>query len=138
MILVDTPVWSVTLRRKSENLAPPERQVTQLLSQIVEEGRATLPGSMRQELLSELREDAQFRRLRDYLRAFPDLQVETSDFEEAARASNYCRAAGIAGPSVHADLWGRSAAQLANLHHRPRFYALPAGSQNSTIRPTLN
>jgi predicted nucleic acid-binding protein len=99
-VLVDTPVWSLALRRKTADLAPSERRVVQLLHQIVEDGRAQLLGSVRQELLSGLREDAQFRRLRDYLRAFSDTDLATEDYEEAARASNECRKAGIASTPV--------------------------------------
>ena len=99
-ILIDTPVWSLALRRKAADLAPSERRVTQLLHEIIDEGRAQLLGSVRQELLSGLREHAQFRRLRDYLRDFPDIVLATEDYEEAARASNECRKAGIASTPV--------------------------------------
>jgi len=99
-ILVDTPVWSLALRRKAADLTPGERRVTQLLHQIVDEGRAQLLGPVRQELLSGLREEAQFRRLRDHLRDFPDAALTAEDYEEAARASNECRKAGIAATSV--------------------------------------
>ena len=99
-ILVDTPVWSLALRRKAADLAPSERRVTQLLHEIIDEGRAQLLGSVRQELLSGLREHAQFRRLRGYLRDFPDTSLATEDYEEAARASNECRKAGIASTPV--------------------------------------
>jgi predicted nucleic acid-binding protein len=95
MIIVDTPIWSLALRRKSADLAAAERRLTQLLFQIVDEGRAQLLGSVRQELLSGLREESQFRRLRDLLRDFPDSPIETEDYEEAARASNQCRRLGI-------------------------------------------
>jgi predicted nucleic acid-binding protein len=99
-ILVDTPVWSLALRRKAVDLAVGERRVTQLLQQIVDEGRAALLGSIRQELLSGLRERSEFRRLRDYLRDFPDVALATEDYEEAARASHECRKAGIASTPV--------------------------------------
>lgn len=36
-----------------------------------------------------------FRRLRDFLRDFPDTPVATVDYEEAVRAANQCRRAGI-------------------------------------------
>ena len=100
MILVDTPVWSLALRRKAADLAVQERHLTQLLYTLVDEGRVQLLGAVRQELLSGLREESQFRRLRDYLRDFPDVPVETEDYEEAARASNQCRTAGIAASPV--------------------------------------
>lgn len=89
MILVDTPVWSLALRRKTADLAVHERRTTQLLQQVIDEGRVQLLGAVRQELLSGLREETQFRRLRDYLRDFPDVRVETEDYEEArGRAMN--------------------------------------------------
>jgi predicted nucleic acid-binding protein len=99
-ILIDTPVWSLALRRRTADLAPNERRAMLLLHQIIDEGRAQLLGSVRQELLSGLREHAQFRRLRDYLRYFPDTVLATADYEEAARASNECRKAGIASTPV--------------------------------------
>lgn len=100
MILVDTPVWSLALRRHAANLSAPERRSTQLLDSFIHEGRAQLLGAVRQELLSGLRGESQFIRLRDYLRDFPDPPLETEDYEEAARASNRCRRAGIATSSV--------------------------------------
>jgi len=100
MVVVDTPVWSLALRRKATDLNASERQVTQMLLQLVEEGRVQLLGSVRQELLSGLREEAQFRRLQNYLRDFPDIVLGTEDYEDAARASNQCRQAGIASSSV--------------------------------------
>lgn len=99
-VLIDTPVWSLALRRKTTTLTPNERRVTELLSEIVDEGRAQLLGSVRQELLSGLREQAQFRRLRDYLRDFPNISLSAEHYEEAARSSNECRRAGIASTPV--------------------------------------
>jgi hypothetical protein len=63
MILVDTPIWSLSLRRKAAELNPAERHVTRLLYELVDEGRVELLGPVRQELLSGLREESQFRRL---------------------------------------------------------------------------
>jgi predicted nucleic acid-binding protein len=100
MILVDTPVWSLALRRTAADLSAVDRRVTQLLYGLVDEGRVQLLGPVRQELLSGLREESQFRRLRDYLRDFPDVPIETEDYEEAARASNRCRSIGIAASPV--------------------------------------
>ena len=100
MVVVDTPVWSLALRRKATDLTASERQFSQMLHQLVEEGRVQLLGSVRQELLSGLREEAQFRRLRNYLRDFPDIALVAEDYEEAARASNQCRQSGIASSLV--------------------------------------
>lgn len=100
MILVDTPVWSSALRCKAANLSAPERRSTQLLYALIDEGRAQLLGAVRQELLSGLKDESQFRLLRDYLRDFPDVPVTTEDYEEAARGNNQCRRAGIAASPV--------------------------------------
>lgn len=100
MILVDTPVWSLGLRRKSEDLNASERHLVQILHRIIADGQAELMGSVRQELLSGLRDEAQFRRLRDFLRDFPDAAIRTDDYEEAARAANRCRREGIATSSI--------------------------------------
>jgi predicted nucleic acid-binding protein len=100
IVLVDTPVWSLALRRKPENLSPRERRFTASLAELIREGRVQLLGPVRQELLSGIREEAQFQKLRHYLRAFPEHPLEAEDYEEAARMSNRCRAHGIAGSAI--------------------------------------
>lgn len=99
-VLVDTSVWSLALRRASKNLSPAEQVLRDELAELIREDRALLIGQVRQELLSGFRDDTQFQRLREYLRAFDDVPLRTQDYEEAARASDRCRAAGIAGSSV--------------------------------------
>jgi predicted nucleic acid-binding protein len=100
MVLVDTPVWSLALRRRPENLSDREHQLTQALAELIREGRVQMLGPIRQELLSGIREEPQFRKLRDYLRAFPEYALEASDYEEAAHMNNQCRTKGIAGSAV--------------------------------------
>lgn len=100
MVLVDTPVWSLALRRKPQQLNPRERQLTQTLAELVREGRVQLLGPIRQELLSGIREEVQFRKLRDYLRAFPENPLQAADYEEAAHMNNRCRTHGIAGSAI--------------------------------------
>jgi len=100
MVLVDTPVWSLALRRRPENLNAQERQLTEALTELIREARVQMLGPIRQELLSGIREEAQFRKLRDHLRAFPEHSLEAADYEEAARMNNRCRAQGIAGSAV--------------------------------------
>ena len=53
-------------------------------------------GLVRQELLSGIKTPAQFAKLRDTLRAFPDEPLDASDYEAAALAANECRSAGLA------------------------------------------
>jgi predicted nucleic acid-binding protein len=99
-LLVDTPVWSLALRRKHADLSPREERVTQALAEVIRDGRAQLVGAVRQELLSGIREEERFRKLRDYLRAFDDPPLETGDHEQAAQMHNRCRARGIAGSAI--------------------------------------
>jgi predicted nucleic acid-binding protein len=100
MVLVDTPAWSLALRRKRGDLNPQERRLTGALAELIREGRAQLVGVVRQELLSGMREEDGFRKLRDYLRAFEDPRLEAEDYEEAARMHNQCRAKGVAGSAI--------------------------------------
>ena len=67
---------------------------------LVRERRVLMVGPVRQELLSRVREPAAFDRLRQVLRAFEDEPLGTEDYEEAARCSNRCRAAGVAGSAI--------------------------------------
>lgn len=100
MVLVDTPVWSLALRRRAVDLGPREHLLTQALYELVRESRVRLLGATRQEVLSGIRDESQFRRIRNDLRAFDDVSLGISDYEEAAQMSNKCRGAGIAGTSV--------------------------------------
>jgi predicted nucleic acid-binding protein len=90
-VLVDTSVWSLALRRKSENLNATEKFIVAELSELVREGRARLIGLVRQELLSGIKTTEQYEKLRLHLRSFPDEPIDTSDHEEAAKAGNRCR-----------------------------------------------
>src|SRR6266699_4595430 len=100
LVLVDTPVWSLALRRKQGDLSARADELTQALAELIRDGRAQLVGVVRQELLSGIREEERFRKLSDYLRAFDDPPLETGDYEEAAQMHNRCRARGIAGPAI--------------------------------------
>ena len=99
-LLVDTPVWSLALRRKAADLSPGEERITQALAEAIRDGRAQLIGVVRQELLSGIREEERFKKLRDYLRAFDEPALEMGDYEEAAEMHNRCRARGIAGSTI--------------------------------------
>jgi predicted nucleic acid-binding protein len=100
LVLVDTPVWSLVLRRKAADLSAREDKLTQALAELIRDGRAQLVGAVRQELLSGIWEEDRFRKLRDYLRAFDDPWLERDDYEEAAQMHNRCRSRGIAGSAV--------------------------------------
>lgn len=99
-VLVDTPVWSLALRRKGADLNPREQLLTQAFAELIRSGRAQLVGVVRQELLSGIREVERFRKLRDYLRAFEEPMLEAADYEEAASCHNRCRTRGVAGSPI--------------------------------------
>jgi predicted nucleic acid-binding protein len=99
-VLVDTPVWSLALRRKEADLNARERVLTRALAELIREGRVSMMGAIRQELLSGIREEERFRTLRNYLRAFEEPGIEILDYEEAAHMHNLCRGRGIAGSAV--------------------------------------
>jgi predicted nucleic acid-binding protein len=94
--IVDTSVWSLALRRRAEDLNEREKQLVVELSELIREGRACIVGLIRQELLSGIKSPEQYEKLRVTLRAFPDEELVTSDYEAAAKASNACRSKGIA------------------------------------------
>jgi predicted nucleic acid-binding protein len=94
-VLVDTSVWSLALRRKTESLNATEKFIVAELSELVRERRARLVGLVRQELLSGIKTVEQYEKLRLHLRSFPDEPVDTLDYEEAAKAGNRCRGKGI-------------------------------------------
>jgi predicted nucleic acid-binding protein len=57
-------------------------------------------GPVRQEVLSGIKERAQYERLREHLRAFPDVEIATADYEEAASHFNRCRRKGVQGSNT--------------------------------------
>ena len=95
-VLVDTSVWSLALRRKSGS----EVAAVGELRRLIVDYRVTMIGVVRQELLSGIRTPEQYAELRDRLRAFPDLQLRTEDYEVAAHFFNACRSQGIQGSNV--------------------------------------
>jgi predicted nucleic acid-binding protein len=95
-VIVDTPVWSLALRRH----APRDTAHENELKELIGEGRVLMLGAVRQELLSGIRGAEQFRKLRDRLRAFPDVVLEEGDYEEAASCFNRCRSRGVQGSNT--------------------------------------
>lgn len=98
--LIDTSVWSLALRRKSQDLSTVERGVVSELAELIKEGRARIIGPVRQELLSGIKTPPQYEKLRSTLRAFADEPIETSDYESAAKAGNDCRSQGMVVSTV--------------------------------------
>jgi predicted nucleic acid-binding protein len=96
-VVVDTSVWSLALRRNTPNDAI---AIVNILRDLITDGRVVLLGVIRQEVLSGIRYSEQFIRLRDYLRAFPDLELTSEDYELAAEFFNTCRRNGVQGSNT--------------------------------------
>jgi predicted nucleic acid-binding protein len=95
-VLVDTSVWSAVLRRNAPRGTEAERELVEL----IREGRVLMLGAIRQELLSGVRANEQAKKLREGLRAFRDVPLDESDYEEAATCFNKCRSKGIQGSNT--------------------------------------
>ncbi|MGA2021222.1 MAG: PIN domain-containing protein [Candidatus Sulfotelmatobacter sp.] len=100
LVLVDTPIWSLALRRTVKDLNSREQIQTAALRELIRSGRAQLVGPVRQELLSGVRQQKTFEGLREYLRAFDEPILEVADYEDAAQINNRCRSRGIAGSAI--------------------------------------
>jgi predicted nucleic acid-binding protein len=96
MVIADTCIWSLALRR-SRTAAGAEALE---LERLIRDRRVRMLGPIRQELLSGIRDEAAFERLRAHLSAFPDLPVETGDHERAASFFNQCRGRGVQGSNT--------------------------------------
>ena len=95
-MIVDTCIWSLALRRKSQ-IAAPE---VNALNDLIADGRVQMMGAIRQEILSGVQSEAQFEKLSNTLRAFPDLNHPPDDYELAARFFTTCRSNGIQGSNT--------------------------------------
>ncbi len=98
-VLVDTSIWSLALRRKKA-LSREEQARIDELNELINEVRVAIIGPIRQELLSGISNDDQFRMLKERLRAFEDLPLVQTDYERAAEFYNLCRKAGIQGSGI--------------------------------------
>jgi predicted nucleic acid-binding protein len=95
-VLVDTSVWSLAFRRHAQD----DKGFVEELRELIVESRACLLGVIRQELLSGMTHKEQFQKLKDRLRAFDDIAVQSEDHELAAEIFNTCRKKGIQGSTI--------------------------------------
>ena len=117
MILVDTPIWSLALRRRPHDLNAGEERHVREWERLVRAGGAHLIGPIRQEILSGVRDEQARERLRTALRPFPDVPITTDDSERAAHFFNRCRAKGIVGDLREPDVIRVAPAPLFNTFH---------------------
>lgn len=79
-VIVDTSVWSLALRRRQQQ----NNSIANKLRDLISDGRVILLGTVRQEVLSGIKRQEQFDKLKNNLRAFPDLLLNIEDYELAA------------------------------------------------------
>ena len=94
--LVDTSVWSLALRRTG---SAPSTEVTEL-RRLICAHLVDIIGPIRQEILSGIRNPAQFDRLEASLAAFTDIVLDAEDYVTAAKFFNLCRSKGIQGSNT--------------------------------------
>ena len=95
-VIVDTCIWSSVLRRN----ASPSSIVAEELTELIKDGKVQMLGAIRQELLSGIKSPRDFNQLKNRLAAFPDLPIQTKDYETAAEFFNLCRKHGIQGSNT--------------------------------------
>ena len=101
MILVDTSVWSLALRRRRKaRLSSAEIAIVNEWKRKSRNSETALIGIVRQEVLSGIRDQAQFQLLKNALDTFPHLTTSVADHDRAAECFNLCRSAGITGDPV--------------------------------------
>lgn len=94
-VIPDTPIWSLVLRREKPNQA-----LRTIFARFIEDGQVVLPGIIKQELLSGIREPSQFDLLHEQLQYFPELLATGQDHTRAAQFFNKCQKAGVQGSHV--------------------------------------
>lgn len=97
-VLVDTGVWSLAFRRKQ--LQVDEQATVEHLQTLILEGNACMTGVIRQEILSGIKHQQQYDKLKERLRAFDDLAITQQDHEVAAEMFNTCRSHGVQGSHI--------------------------------------
>ncbi|RJP56171.1 MAG: PIN domain nuclease [Deltaproteobacteria bacterium] len=95
-VIVDTSVWSLALRRDKNDSTVPVQE----LRHMIHDHRVQMIGPIRQEILSGIRSESQFKKLRKHLESFPDLPILTEDYVTAAQFFNHCRSKGIQGSNT--------------------------------------
>ncbi len=107
-VLVDTCIWSSALRRKN-----PDIELIEKLNDLINDGRVSIIGPIRQEILSGISSEKQFYKLKKTLSSFEDIPLKTEYFEKAAEFCNICRKQGVQGSTI--DFLICAVAHLENL-----------------------
>ncbi|MEW6326954.1 MAG: PIN domain-containing protein [Thermodesulfobacteriota bacterium] len=99
-VLVDTSVWSYALRHKGAFNNHPSVSILQDL--IDQEEDIRILGLIIQEILSGIRKEGDFEKLREYLQDIPMVEPERIDYENAANLRNKLLKKGIQTTTVDA------------------------------------
>lgn len=99
MILLDTSVLSLAFRRRRVGEAEPQVAVT-LRRLVAEDASMGVPGIVLQELLSGVRGDTEFARLKAIMDGFPLVLAKSADHVAAARIANACARKGVPTSTV--------------------------------------
>ena len=95
-VIVDTSVWSLALRRDKQE----SNTTVDEFRHMIRDHRVQMIGPIRQEILSGIRSESQFKKLRKHLGSFPDLPAMTEDYVTAAKYFNRCRSKGVQGSNT--------------------------------------
>lgn len=95
-VIVDTSIWSLALRRGKQSAFPSVQE----LRNLIQDHRVQMIGPIRQEILSGIRSESQFKKLQKHLESFPDLPILTEDYVTAATFFNLCRSKGVQGSNT--------------------------------------
>lgn len=96
-VLVDTSVWSLSLRAEGPAAHP---TVAKLTSVLQADEDVFLTGLILQEILQAFRSDSSFHKVARHLEPFVLLELERSDFIAAASLHRKCAARGISASTV--------------------------------------
>ena len=97
-VLVDTSVWSLAFRKRLPDSN--DKKLIEYLTFLIRNRYAVMIGPIRQEILSGISDENTFRKLKEALKAFPDFEITTDDYEQAAAYHNICRSNGIQGSHI--------------------------------------
>ncbi len=95
-VIVDTSVWSLALRRDK----PESNSTVNEFRRLLQDHRVQMIGPIRQEILSGIRNESQFNKLKKHLESFPDIPAITEDYITAAKYFDRCRSNGLQGSNT--------------------------------------
>ena len=119
-VLIDSSVWSLSLRRNRRDLSPPEKAIVFQCRDLLAAGDAALIGLILQETLSGIAESENFEGIKERMLSALELPVDSDTHILSAQFYNICRAHGVA--PGHIDM---TICASAHIHNTPIFTADP-------------